>query len=716
MLADVVSGKAACARTARGRETFTFSLLALLVGSSTVPWVQAEETIVVQAGADTGASEEDYSPQLTTAGTKMLLMPRDVPQSLSVITQQRMKDQDLQTVGEVMQNTTGVSARQIDSNRVTYYSRGFLINNYLYDDIPTTVDNIWNFGDAASDTAIYDRIDVVRGASGLLTGTGNPSASVNMVRKHATRREATGQFSVSVGSWDKRRVVADVSAPLTQGGDVRGRMVTGYQEGNSWLERYSARKKFFYGVIDADLGTATTASIGYEYQQSYYNDPTWGGLPTWYADGTPVRFDRSVNPAPDWAYSNFHSRKVLADITHRFDNDWQVRLNGTHAETVFDSRLMYAWGYPDRDTGDGMTAFGGWNKGKRKLDSLDLYASGPFELLGQRHEMIFGGSYSKQNNHYFNSQLSLSSEDIGNYFNWNGHVTQGNWSPWVDYSNDTIRQRAFYGATRLTLVSPVHLILGARWTNWRATGTTAASDKSHTTPYAGLVYDINDTWSAYASYTAIFQPVSNRDASKNYLAPTTGDNYETGVKADWLNGRLNASFAVFRIEQDNLPVSTGRYIPGTAEFAYRSVTGTVSKGVEFEVNGRLTDDWQMTVGGSRFIAEDKDGNAVNPFLPRTTVKLFTRYRLPVLPELTLGGGVNWQNHTWESVDGAFGHDSVNQGSYALINLFARYQFTRALSVQANVNNLFDKEYYDYLATYAVYGTPRNVSLSVNYDF
>ncbi len=549
-----------------------------------------------------------------------------------------------------------------------------------------------------------------------MTGTGEPSAAVNMVRKHADSKTVTGSLSGSYGSWDKRRVVADVSAPLTTAGNVRTRVITGYQDGNSWLDRYGKRKKFFTGALDADLTAMTTLSVGYDYQQAHTSSPTWGGVPTWYADGGRTHFDRSFSPAPDWSYSEHKANKVFASLAQRFDNGWLLNATGTHAENRFDSKLMYASGFPDRATGGGVSAFGGWNKGKRKLDSLDMYASGPVTVFERQHTLMLGGSYSKQNNHYINAQSSFSADEVGDYFRWNGRIAEKPWSPWVDYSNDTIRKRSLYGAARITLADPLHAIVGARYTHWRASGTTANSDKSRITPYAGLIYDINDSWSGYASYTSIFQPQSVRNIDKRYIDPATGNSYETGLKGDWLNGRLTASVALFYTRQDNVAVRTSEYIPGTDEMAWRAANDTVSKGVEFELNGKLTDDWLMTVGGSRFMAQAGDHTAINPWMPRTTLKLFTRYRLPILPALTLGGGVNWQNSTWQDVAGPQGAARIHQGSYALVDLFGRYQVTQRLAVQANVNNLFDKENFDYLGAYAVYGAPRSVSVAVNYDF
>ncbi|MDY4323735.1 ferric-rhodotorulic acid/ferric-coprogen receptor FhuE [Pectobacterium brasiliense] len=734
-----------CDSSLAGVKPFGVSLLALLISASFLPAQAAAEenpasgdTLVVSANANANAEAsdpQDYSVKVTNAGTKMTLTPRDIPQSVSVISQQRIEDQGLQTIGEVMANTTGVSSKIIDSERMTYFARGFQINNYLFDGIPTVVDEIWDFGDSASDTAIYDRIEVVRGATGLMTGTGNPAAAVNMVRKHADSREFKGSVSGSYGSWDKQRMVADLSAPLTESGNVRGRVVAGYQDSDTWLDRYNSRKKFLYGLIDADVTDSTTLSIGYDYQDSHITNPTWGGLPTWNSDGSRIRFDRSFNTAPNWSYSDKTSKKVFADLTQRFDNGWQVRMNGTHAENDFDSKLMYANGFPDKDTGilvdpfgGNVGAYGGWNKGTRKVDAIDTYASGPFELLGRQHELVVGGSYTRQRNQFSNAQSTISPTDMGNFYNWNGNIADPTWGSWVgstfvpglwnnDYEHSTTRQKSLYTSARFSLADPLHLIAGARYTDWSIVGTTGNTSKNRVTPYVGLVYDINDTWSTYASYTDVFQPQTKKGVDNQYLSPTTGKNYEAGVKGDWYNSRLTASVAVFRIEQDRVAQTALEKNVVTQETAYESVDGVVSKGIEFEVNGAVTDNLQMTFGGTRYVVDDQDGKSVNPEQPRTSFKLFTRYQLPTLPDLTVGGGVNWQNGIWQEGSGPQNTTlRAEQGSYALVNLFGRYQVTKQLAVQANVNNLFDKEYSDYLAPYAVYGTPRSVSMTVNYAF
>ncbi|WP_242655510.1 ferric-rhodotorulic acid/ferric-coprogen receptor FhuE [Cronobacter sakazakii] len=695
----------------------------------------ASDTIVVDAAADSGTPDEsqDYSVKTTTSGTKMLLVPRDIPQSVSVISQQRMQDQQLTTIEDVLENTTGVTASRIDTSRTNFFARGFYISNFAYEDMPTFLDNRWNFGDTAGDTAIYDKIEIVRGAAGLMSGTGNPSAYVNMVRKHADSQTFKGNVSATYGSWDKQRYVMDVQSPLVESGKVRGRVVAGYQDNDSFVERNHYRKKFIYGVVDADITESTLLSLGYDYQKSEEDSPTWGGFPSLYSDGSRTHFRRGFNTAADWAYSDLDSTKIFANLTQRFDNGWEAKVNAMHAETNFDNRMMYIDGFPDKTTGRynaalWQGAWGGWNVGERKQDSVDAFVRGGYELAGRQHEMMFGGSYSRQRNNYDNSYPVNDNSglmDVGNIHDYDGStVANPTWASFALYQRDVIRQKSIYAATRLSLADPLHLILGARYTEWNAKynlerkpDEIRRSKADDVTPYAGLIYDIDDTWSAYASYTSIFQPSGQRDVNSEFLDPTTGKAYEAGLKADWFNTRLTASLAVFRIEQDNVAVNTGVIIPGSGgQTAYKSVNGTVSKGVELELNGALTDNWQLTFGASRYVAEAGDGVAVNPDQPRTTMKLFTRYQLPTLPALTVGGGARWQTKTWQDIVGPNGDTRISQNGYTVVDLFTRYQATKNLAVQANLNNVFDKAYYDYLGTYGVYGAPRNFYVTASYSF
>lgn len=710
----------------RLNKRYVFSLMALSVTSAlSAPAAHAaEQTIVVTADDSSGAKSDaakSYTVPATRSGTKLNLTQRDNPQSVSVLTQQRIKDQNLQNLGDALTNVTGISASKTDSERVDFFSRGFYIGNYTWDDIPTTLSATWNFGETDGDSAIYERIDIVRGATGLMTGTGDPGAAINMIRKKADSKTFTGNLSASYGTWDNQRYVVDLSAPLNESGTVRGRVVTGYQDQDSWMDRYHKRKKFLYATIAADLTDNTTLDIGYDYQTRDTDSPTWGGLPTWYSNGNRIDYNNNANPSADWTHFNILSRKVFTTITTNFDNGWQVRVNGTHAESDFDSKLLYISGFPDQSTGilaTGGYGFAGWYKGKRTQTAVDAYASGPFELLGRQHQLVAGVDYSRQRNRYLASSTMLSPAEIGDWNSWNGDIAEPNWPAWALSSEDTVRQNSGYLAARFSLTDPLSMILGARYTRYSTHGTLASMEKNNLTPYGGLVYDINENFSVFTSYTSIFKPQTYRDQQGNYLKPVTGNDYEAGIKGDWDDSRITASLSVFRIEQENLgQIMNDVHVINSSEDAYRAAKGVVSRGVDFEINGAVTDNLKMTFGATRYVAKEASGDRIYPHMPQTSLKLFTSYTLPMLPELTLGGGVNWQNRTYKDATNPSGvKERIHQGSYPLANLFARYEFNKNLSVQGNVKNLFDREYFTDSSGGVTFNEPRNYSVSLNYNF
>lgn len=177
-----------------------------------------------------------YTRRSTSAGTGLTLSQKELSQAISIVTEQRMRDQNLDSIEEVLSNTTGISTRNVDSERVSFSSRGFCINSFQYDGIPTlNTDSRWYFGEGRLKTAIYDRVEVIRGANGLVSGSGNPGASVNFVRKHADSREFTGSVAGTLGSWDKQGATVDITTPLTASGDVRARFIGGYDEGGAGL-------------------------------------------------------------------------------------------------------------------------------------------------------------------------------------------------------------------------------------------------------------------------------------------------------------------------------------------------------------------------------------------------------------------------------------------------------------------------------------------------
>ncbi|HGM6069492.1 TPA: ferric-rhodotorulic acid/ferric-coprogen receptor FhuE [Stenotrophomonas maltophilia] len=673
-----------------------------------------------------GERAEGYSVRRTSAGTRFDLAPREIPQSISIISHQRIEDQKLDDIIDVLANTTGVTSTQSDSERTEFYARGFYIDAYQFDGLPTQMVQNWSYGDSGLDLALYDRVEVVRGATGLLSGAGNPSASVNLIRKHADSAELTGSVSVNVGSWGRTRTTVDVGSALNASGTVRGRVIGSYLDTDGQMDRYNQRKTLGYAVIDADLTPDTQLSVGYDYQQKRANGATWGGFPMLYSDGSRTPYDESFNASPDWTYWDTTSKRAFATLQHAFSNGWKFKIGATHDETKADDKLFYPaynnWvtgaSNFNKTTGAGISPSAGFYNTERKVNAVDGYVDGPFRLFGREHQFMAGLSYNKREYaNYGDYQVggaNLPWDPFASYFNWTGNISQPNWNPLALASRGTITQKAGYLATRLSLADPLKLILGARYTDWKSEGENDDREHKVTTPYAGLVYDINDTWSAYTSYTEIFQPQTARDRNDRYLDPVDGKSYEVGVKAAWFDNRLNASLAVFRIEQDNVAQATNEPIIGRpGELASIAARGTVSRGFEFEVNGELAPGWNATFGASRYVAKDINGSDINTNLPQTALKLFTSYTPQSLQELTVGGGANWQNRIYYTVP-AYGR--IEQSGYALVSTFVRYRISPEFSVQANLNNLLDKKYLSQINGYGAFGDGRNGSLTFTWSF
>ncbi len=690
-------------------------------------------TITVTGRMETVPTEGtgSYTTGHTAAATHLPLSLKETPQAVTVITRQRMDDQQLNSVQGVLENTNGVASYQSDSERTSFYSRGFLINNVQYDGIPTVVGNIVNgSGIGSVDTAFYDRVEVVRGGSGLLTGTGNPSAAINLVRKRPTR-DFLAAASLGAGSWDTYRGMGDISTPLTEDGRIRARMVGTYQDGHSYIDGYKPKRKSFYGIIEADLTPDTTVSLGYDYQDITPKGSTWGGLPLWFSDGTQAQYARSSNYAQDWSHWNSTLKTAFAEIEHRFDNGWKLRAVANQYRTEYDAELLGLNGRPDRATGLGSYPYGAYPvalaaEGRSRQNTFDVMASGPFELLGRQNDLVVGATSSRR---------TASQEDIAPFFAGFAPVNVYELSPTYLRPNfdamasiptrTRIKQSGVYGAARFSLAEPLKLIVGGRSSNYEIDdvvgGTSLHYKKSgEFTSYSGLIYDIDKTYSTYVSYTGIFNPQTDyRDSKGNVLTPSKGNTKEIGLKGAYMAGRLNASVALFETELDNAAqMVAGTYTPAGAQ-AYNGVDGTKSRGIELDLQGELARGWNIYAGIAHFTAQDGNGVRLNSKIPRTTAQLFTTCHLPgEWSKLTLGGGVKWQSGFYQSPNTGASSLGGEQGSYALVSLMGHYAITKKTSVAVNLNNVFDKKYALQKGDFDTvgYGAPRNVTVTLNYRY
>ena len=697
------------------------------------------------SGQALGLTTEDtgsYTTGATTTATKLPLTIRETPQSVTVVTRQQMDDQGVTSVADALRNTPGVSTQKYDSDRTEFSARGFAITNFQYDGVNIPYDGVYGENpNNSDDAASLDRIEVIKGATGLMTGAGDPSATVNLVRKKPTK-DFKASVSATAGSWDNYRTVGDISGSLNDTGSVRGRFVGAYQDKDSYIDHYSQKKDVFYGILEADLTDDTLFTVGVDKSSATPRGSSWTGNTPYFSDGGRTDFSRSFNPGADWSRRDFDSVTYFSSLEQALANGWKFKASFDQKTTDHDTQLASAsGGFPDRATGEGMSFYWGRWEGHRVQNTADVNVTGPFSLGGREHELVAGfmTSHSRQTGATYDS--SAIGQVTGSIFDWEGHLAKPDFPKNGKYER-TQSQNGAYLATRLRPTDDLSFILGGRVSTYKynedysyypgaGQADTHASYKEHgvVTPYAGVVYDLDDTYSVYASYTSIYQPQINKDASGKTLEPVEGNSYETGLKAAYFDGKLNASLAFFRIEQDNFAESVGTN-EITGDGIYKAVDGATTNGVELELAGELAQDWNVSAGYTYARTRDKDEQRIFGFplatsKPEHVIRTFTTYRLPgALDQFTVGGGVSWQSAFYgqsysPNVGGGEGGSTMlKQGGYTLVDLMTRYQYDEHLSFTANANNVFDKRYLTGLGNFGTtfYGEPRNLQITAKYDF
>lgn len=695
-------------------------------------------TSVVSTGL--GATTEgtgSYTTGATGTATKLPLSIRETPQSVSVITSQRIRDQKMNSLEDVLTNAPGVLYKKksnASDDEVGIFSRGMKIENFQVDGIPTVFEPAMS--SQSNDMAVYDRVEVVRGATGLLGGIGQPSATINMVRKRPTS-DFAASIQGSAGSWDNYRTEVDVSGPLNEQGTLRGRMVTAYQTANSFVDRLSTERKVAYGIIEADLSDRDTISLGLDYQERNCDACGYFGFPAFYSNGQRTDFKRSFNSAADWSHADRQRTSIFGTYEHRFDNDWLAKVAVTNVRDRNDSE--YGWfssnGYPDQQTGAGTSLFFAKWPSKPEQNSVDAYASGPFSLFGREHELVVGASAMRYRSNtgayplwaFRNGAGGSWDPAIPNVYDWRGDITKPPFNRIGDLKYSQ-RQYAAYTTARFKPTDDLSLILGTRLSYFKVDQTSAyygyepthmkKRETGEVTPYAGIVYDLDDTYSVYASYTSIYKPQSNRTVEGNFMDPTEGDSYEVGTKAEYYDGKLNLTAALFESKLSNYAVGTGMEDAFGNELVKPSKIKV--KGIELEATGELMPGWQVQAGYSHVNTYYPQGVDVNVGFPRNTLKLFTTYDLTGdLNRLTVGGGVRWESATSYENKNVIPGTAVKatQSSYALVDLLARYRFDEHFTGSLNVNNLFDKKYYASTSVYSdLYGDPRSLTASLRWEY
>ncbi len=674
------------------------------------------KSVKVEADAlgETTEQTDAYTTGTMSTATKLDLTPRETPQSVSVITSAQIEDLNITTINEALDIATGVNVKRSETDRTYFEARGFDINNFQVDGVGTPLH--WDLLEGDIDMALYDRVEIIRGASGLMSGLGSPAATINLVRKRPTA-ELQASVSLTQARWDDTRVVVDAAGALTE--TIRARAVVSDQSKDSYLQDYHKDLSTSYGVIEADLGTNTLLSAGISRQKSEADSPMWGALTLTYVadDGTshPTSFDRSLSSSADWAYWDVQTTKSFVELDHIHANGWNTKATYTRTKTRGAQELLYIYGTLKED----MSGLGGWaGKFDRDTDDelFDISTSGNFSTGALEHKFVVGFSQAEGDlleRALYDYTTGNGFPEIKNMAEWTGSTPHPTFSDEEPGSDITDKQTGFYLAGQFSLSDDLKLLTGARAARYTSEGSDYGVNQSINddviVPYLGLTYDINQQFTAYTSYTETFTPQTEQNLNKVRLEPATGTNTEIGVKGEFFEGKLNTSVAVFDTEQQNLAQqegfneTTGKFYYGGADYQ--------SQGFEVEVAGQLSEQMNMVLGYTNLTIDDNKGEVARTFTPKQSVKLTLNYNPSWQPALTMGSFVEYRADTYQR------GTVVAQDALTLLDAFARYEFNDYVSLAVNLSNITDETYYNsFEYDQAYYAEPRNASASLVVKF
>jgi outer membrane receptor for ferric coprogen and ferric-rhodotorulic acid len=701
--------------------------------------LQLDATNIVERSTDaTTEGSGSYATRAVTIGKGTHTL-KEIPQSVTVMTRKQMDDQDLTDLKDAANKTTGLVGVQGVGKGMILTSRGFQIDDWQYDGVPIPR-NTYALGNwATQDLIFFDRMEVLRGASGLLQGTGSPGGAINLVRKRG-QNASTVTVTGKAGSWDHYGLQLDAGGPLNQTGTVRGRFVADEDQSDSFIDYEWSKTHSLYGALDIDLREDTTLGLAVSRSDSE-SRPMIRGLPR-YADGKPVDLSRSTYSGARWNHSDIDVTTVYADLEHRFNDDWAFKVGAvrmTEANKAKNQRLQTSGAGLEADGSgvqyaDFVTDFDSTKIG------LDMNLTGRFEALSMQQEVMVGGNYAQlKSDDRFARTFNNSSDTIFGIdhnrpeISYDGllNTTGGRATP----SKYDIRQKGLYGSWRIKPIESLTLVLGSRvsWYDYRYTSSTqvafsnvaipdadsTTNETGEVTPYAGIVYDLNREWAVYASYTDVFEPQTVRDTGGSMLKPVIGSNYEIGLKGELLDGRINTSLAVFRYDQENRPVNDLASGFACDGWYCSTSSGKVrSQGIDAEISGEVLTGLQLFAGytynTTKYLEDpDNEGKVFSNWTPKHMLRVWSNYQFSGdWSRVSTGLGFTTQSHT-------LGYEhTFDVPGYTVWNARLGYQLTKEIGLALNANNLFDKHYYtagyDQLNGNNNFGDPRNMMFSVKY--
>ncbi|MHC5860445.1 TonB-dependent siderophore receptor [Nostoc sp.] len=633
--------------------------------------------------------QDGYSVPDATTGTKTDTPLRDIPQSIQVVPQQVLRDQQVTRLNDALRNVPGVissfgSSGNSETSQFTI--RGFatsdtLLRNGLADPL----------GARSLELSNIDRVEVLKGPASALFGNGSPGGTVNLITKQPL---ATPYYAVeaTVGSYSYYRGAVDLSGPLNDDKTALYRLNVSYKDAGSFIDFAHDKNLLIAPVLSFAIGERTKLTLEGEYIDA---DTSRLSLP---AVGTVLpnpngKIPRNLNTSgPDRNDNYVHEDigRIGYSLEHKFSDNWSLknafRATFYHFET---SALLGTSLDPDDRTLNRILNQGQFNDEAYNL-ATDII--GKFSTGSIQHQLLFGFDLSRFDYEYlYTGNRAAAPIDLFNPVY--DQPLGASLSPLN--ASSLIDALGIYVQDQIALSQNLKLLLGVRFDAFKETdGDLVANTESSQSgdafnPRFGIVYQPLPPISLYASYSQSFTPSIGTSFDGSTFEPERGTQYEVGVKAD-LNQRISTTLAFYNLTRSNVLTQD----PNNPDFSIQ--TGEQrSRGIEFNIGGEILPGLNVIAGYAytdAIITKDNTytpGNLLNN-VPKNSFNLWTKYEIQSgsLKGLGFGLGLFYVGEREGDLENSFQLPSYVRTDAAI------FYKQGQLRAQLNFRNLFNVDYFE----------------------
>jgi iron complex outermembrane receptor protein len=697
---------------------------------------QPEEKPVTESPQEKPAAQQDDPIELVVTGqqdgyrvpnastaTRTDTPLRDIPQSIQVVPRQLIEDRKVRTITEAVETVSGVveDFRYFNgtsgNRRIRGFSAGRTLRNGFLENASAN---------STTPLATVEQLEILKGPASVVTGAIEPGGIINYVTKKPLN-EPNYTLGFEVGNYGRYQPSIDLTGPLTADKNVLYRFIAAYERQDSYQDFANSEVTSIAPSISFKLRDRTDLYLYYEYSRYFANPSQFASQLLRDGSLTP----RSLYPSyPSFNEVDLYDHKAGYTLTHRFDENWQVRNNFTFTRTYNKRREIYVDSLTD-DRFLNLATFNGDITDYNYFVGIDLL--GKFQTGSISHRLLAGFDF----NYY-----------TGDY------VNAGNYDPTIippldirnpDYNALRARPEVFLDGTfvsdiesygiylqdQIEFSENLKLLIGGRY-DWISNESglitpdnvrdVSLQNDGAFSPRLGLVFQPSKNVSLYTSYSQSFNPAIGRNPDNIPFEPTTGTQYEVGVKADFLDSRLSATLAAYNLTKTN--VLTPDPDPALAQQGFQVQVGEQrSRGIELDVTGKILSGWNIIVSYALTDTEVTGDNSIPssvgnsfPNVPQHQASLWTTYEVQGGGSQGLGFGLGLFYVGERQGDLA---NTFQVGSYLRTDAAIFYR-RNGFNAAINIRNLFDIDYIGSVnfgnRLYVQRGEPFTIVGSVRWEF